>query len=135
MDVAERLDRESGRDRTTPPPTIINWTYHLYVQGVAFELAYKSLLVAELKRPKKTQRIEKLHEMLKAETQRTIEDWIKEAGWNESDDLLKYLDEYMVPPDRKYSMEGMHEEKEKQSHLWLHTNKEAGDTWTGTGTV
>ena len=124
MDVAERLDRESGRGQNDTATNHHKLNVSLICTGVAFELAYKSLLVAELKRPKKTQRIEKLHKMLKAETQRTIEDWIKEAGWKESDDLLKYLDKYMVPPDRKYSMENARE-KEKQSLDFTPTRRQA----------
>ena len=124
MDVAERLDRESGRGQSEIPTNHHKLNISLMCTGMAFELAYKSLLVAELKRPKKTQRIEKLHKMLKAETQRTIEDWIKEAGWNEGDDLLKYLDEHMVPPDRKYSIEYAREQ-EKQSRDFTPTEIQA----------
>ena len=124
MDVAERLDRESGRGQSEIPTNHHKLNISLMCTGMAFELAYKSLLVAELKRPKKIQRIEKLHKMQKAETQRTIEDWIKEAGWNESEDLLKYLDEYMVPPDRKYSIEHARE-KEKQSPDFTPTGMQA----------
>ena len=43
--------------------------------------------------------------MLKPETQKLVELWIKEAGWKVSGDLLKYLDEEMAHPDRKYWME------------------------------
>ncbi len=124
MDVAERLDLESGRGQDDTLTNHHKLNISLMCTGMAFELAYKSLLVAELKRPKKTQRIEKLHKMLKAETQRTIEDWIKEAGWNEGDDLLKYLDEHMVPPDRKYSIEYAREQ-EKQSRDFTPTEIQA----------
>ena len=104
MNVAVRLDHESGRGRNNNTDHSKLNVAHVCT-GMAFELAYKSLLVAEFKLPEKTHSIEKLHKMLKAETQKIVEHWIKEAGWKESGDLLKYLDERMAHPDRKYWME------------------------------
>ena len=105
MDVAVRLDLESGRGRNNDNINRCKLNVAHVCTGMAFELAYKSLLVAEFKLPKKTHSVEDQHKMLKAETQRIVEDWIKEAGWKESSDLLKYLDERMTHSDRKYWME------------------------------
>ena len=105
MDVAVRLDRESGRGRNNNNINRCKLNVAHVCTGMAFELAYKSLLMAEFKLPKRTHSIEELHKMLKAETQRIVEGWINRAGWKESNALLKYLDERMAHPDRKYWME------------------------------
>ena len=105
MEVAVRLDLESGRGRNNDNINHCKLNVAHVCTGMAFELGYKSLLVAEFKLPEKTHSIEKLHKMLKAETQKIVEQWIKEAGWKDSGDLLKYLDERMAHPDRKYWME------------------------------
>ena len=105
MDAAVRLDLESGRGRDNNNTNHCKLNVAHVCTGLAFELAYKSLLVAEFTLPQKTHSIEKLHKMLKAETQRIVEGWVKEAGWKESGHLLEYLDERMAHPDRKYWMD------------------------------
>ena len=105
MDVAVRLDVESGRSRANDHINHHKLNVAHVCTGLAFELAYKSLLVAEFKLPEKTHSIEKLHKMLKEKTKRIVGEWIKKAGWKESVDLLKYLDERMANPDRKYWMD------------------------------
>lgn len=105
MDVAVRLDGESGRARKDGPTNHYKLNVAHVCAGLAFELAYKSLLVAEFILPKKTHSIKKLHKMLPTKTQELVEQWFKEAGWKKSDELLEYLDEEMSHPDRKYWME------------------------------
>ena len=105
MDVAVRLDLESGRGRNKENTDHCKLNVAHVCTGMAFELAYKSLLVAEFKLPEKTHSIEKLHKKLKAETQKIVENWIKEAGWKETSKFLEYLDERIAHPDRKYWME------------------------------
>ena len=105
MDVAVRLDRESGRAQKSGPSNHFKLNVAHVCTGLAFELAYKSLLVAEFKLPKKTHSIKKLHKMLAPATRERVEQWFKEVGWDKSDRLLEYLDEEMSNPDRKYWME------------------------------
>ena len=107
MDVAVRLDSESGRPRNDDHS---NTNHHQLnvahvCTGLAFELAYKSLLVAAFIPLEKTHNIKKLHTMLPTETQESVEQWFKDAGWEKRDKLLEYLDERMSHPDRKYWME------------------------------
>lgn len=105
MNTAVRLDHESD------PPEKDGHTDHNKLNvahvctGLAFELAYKSLLVAEFQSLEKTHSVEKLHKMLKEETQGIVEGYIKESGWKDSAHLLNYLDQRMTHSDRKYWME------------------------------
>ena len=106
MDTALRLDYESNRPLKNRKHIDHNKLNVAHVcTGLAFELAYKSLLVAEFRPIEQTHSIEKLHEILKKETQEIVEGYIKEAGWKDSVHLLNYLDERMTHPDRKYWME------------------------------
>ena len=106
MDTALRLDYESNRPLKNRKHIDHNKLNVAHVcTGLAFELAYKSLLVAEFQPIKQTHSIEKLHEILREETQEIVEGYIKEAGWKDSVRLLNYLDERMTHPDRKYWME------------------------------
>ena len=113
LDMAERLDSESKREQNADPTNHHKRSVAHACIGLAFELAYKSLLVAEFKIPEETHSIEKLHKRLKVETQRVVEEWIKEAGWEESGALLKFLDNYMAHPDIKYRLDNPWE-KEKR---------------------
>ena len=99
MDTAVRLDSESNRPQKNEHIDHNKLNVAHVCTGLAFELAYKSLLVAEFKPLEKTHSVEKLHGMLKEETQEIVEGYIKEAGWKDSAHLLKYLDERMTHPD------------------------------------
>ena len=105
MDTAMRLDYESNRSQEDSHTNHNKLNVAHVCTGLAFELAYKSLLVAEFKPLEKTHSVEKLHEMLREETQGIVEGYIKETGWKDSAHLLNYLDESMTHPDRKYWME------------------------------
>lgn len=59
-------------------------------------MAYTSLIIADFQPLEKTHSVEKLHGMLKDETRKTVEVYITEAGWGDSESLLKYLDETMT---------------------------------------
>ena len=125
MDVAERLDRESGLGQDDNPTNHHKRNVAHACTGLAFELAYKSLLVAEFKMPEETHSIEKLHKRLKVETQRIVEEWVKEAGWEESDALLKFFDKYMAHPDIKYRLD----------NPWEKEKRDPGFTLTGLRTI
>ena len=105
MDTAVRLDAESNRPQRNGNYDANKLNVAHVCTGLAFELAYKSLLVAEFKPLEKTHSVEKLHEKLEEETQEIVEGYIKRAGWKDSTSLLNYLDERMTHPDRKYWME------------------------------
>lgn len=106
MDTAVRLDSESNRPQKKSEHIDHNKLNVSHVcTGLAFELAYKSLLVAEFKPLERTHSVEKLHGMLKEGTQEIVEGYIKEAGWKDSADLLEYLDDEMTHSDRKYWMD------------------------------
>ena len=115
MDVAKRLDRESGYGQDNNPVNHHILNVARACTGMAFELAYKSLLVAELKQPKENYSIEAIHKRLKAETQEQVEEGIKEAVCKGSGDLLKHLGEYMAPPDKRYWMERQWEKEKRGS--------------------
>ena len=116
MDTAVRLDYESNRHVKNSNTDHIKLNVAHVCTGLAFELAYKSLITADFQPIEKTHRVEKLHEMLKEETRKIVEVYIKEAGWKDSVSLLKYLDETMTHPDRKY---------------WMHNPWKAVRTGTG----
>ncbi len=61
--------------------------------AMAFQMAYKALLVAADKWPREKDGVEKTHKRLRQETQREIEKWIEEAEC-EVGNLLKNLDKY-----------------------------------------
>ena len=105
MNTAVRLDYESNRLEKNGHRDHNKLNVAHVCTGLAFELAYKSLLVAEFKPLEKTHSIAKLHKMLKEETQEIVERYIKETGWEDSAHLLNYLDQNMTHPDRKYWME------------------------------
>ncbi len=105
MDTAVRLDYESKRSQKNSNVDHNKLNVAHVCTGLAFELAYKSLLVAEFKPLEQTHSVEKLHEMLREETKVLVEEYIKEVGWKDIAHLLNYLDERMTHPDRKYWME------------------------------
>ena len=105
MDTAMRLDYESNRPQKDSHIDRNKLNVAHVCTGLAFELAYKSLLVAEFKPLERTHSVKKLHEMLKEEIRGIVEGYIKEGGWEDSTHLLEYLDEAMTHPDRKYWME------------------------------
>ena len=105
MDTAVRLDAESNRPQKNGNHDRNKLNVAHVCTGLAFELAYKSLLVAEFKPLERTHSVEELHEKLEEETQEIVEGYIKRAGWKDSTSLLKYLDERMTHSDRKYWME------------------------------
>ena len=73
MDTALRLDYESNRPLKNRKHMDRNKLNVAHVcTGLAFELAYKSLLVAEFQPIKQTHSIEKLHEILREETQEVV---------------------------------------------------------------
>ena len=125
MDMAERLDSESKQEQNTDLTNHHKRSVAQACTGLAFELAYKSLLVAEFKMPEETHSIEKLHKRLKVETQKGVEEWVKKAGWEESDDLLKFLDKYMAPPNIKYQLD----------NPWEKEKRDSGFTLTGRKTI
>ena len=75
--------------------------------------------MAEFKIPEEAHSIEKLHKRLKVETQRVVEEWIKEAGWEESGALLKFLDNYMAHPDIKYRLDNLWEKEKRDPSFTL----------------
>ena len=106
MDTAVRLDYESNRRvKNSSNINHIKLNVAHVCTGLAFELAYKSLIIADFQPIEKTHKVEKLHGILKEETQEIVEGYIKEMGWENSTHLLKYLDESMTNSDRKYWME------------------------------
>lgn len=105
MDTAVRLDYESNRPQKDSHTDHNKLNVAHVCTGLAFELAYKSLLVAEFKPLKRTHSVEELHGMLGEETRGIVEGDIKEIGWKDSAHLLNYLDERMTHPDRKYWMQ------------------------------
>ena len=105
MDTAVRLDYESNRPQKKEPIYRNKLNVAHVCTGLAFELAYKSLIIADFQPIEKTHQVEKLHGMLKEETQGIVERYITEEGWKDSASLLEYLDENMTHPDRKYWME------------------------------
>ena len=106
MNTAVRLDYESNRPLKNSSNIDHNKLNVAHVcTGLAFELAYKSLIIADFKPIEKTHKVEKLHGMLKEKTQVIVERYIMEVGWKDSASLLKYLDESMTHSDRKYWME------------------------------
>ena len=62
--------------------------------GLAFQMAYNSLLVVEAKWPRDKDGIEETHNRLQRDTQITVEEWIAQAGCDASV-ILKSLDTYM----------------------------------------
>ena len=125
MDMAERLDSESKQEQKDDPTNHHKRNVAHACIGLVFELAYKSLLVAEFKIPEETHSVEKLHKKLEVETQRIVDEWVKEAGWEGSDNLLKFLDKYMVPPDIKYQLD----------NPWEKEKRDPGFTLTGMRTI
>ena len=105
MDTAARLDNESNRPQRNGHHDRNKLNVAHVCTGFAFELAYKSLIIADFKPIEQTHKVEKLHGMLKEETQGIVEKYITEEGWKDSASLLKYLDESMTHSDRKYWME------------------------------
>ncbi len=105
MDTAVRLDYESNRRVKNSHTDHIKLNVAHVCTGLAFELAYKSLIIADFQPIEKTHKVEKLHGMLREGTQEIVEGYIKEAGWKDNASLLKYLDESMTHSDRKYWME------------------------------
>ncbi|MDE0297432.1 MAG: tetratricopeptide repeat protein [Candidatus Poribacteria bacterium] len=72
--------------------------------GMAFQLAYNSLLVALAKWPREKDGAEKSHRRLPKETQIKIERWIGKAG-TDSSKLLKNLDNYKKKYETKSATE------------------------------
>ena len=105
MDTAVRLDYESNLHVKKSGFDVNKLNVAHVCTGLAFELAYKSLIIADFKPIEKTHSVEKLHGMLKKETEKIVEGYITEAGWKDSVSLLKYLDERMTHRDRKYWMD------------------------------
>ena len=104
MDTAARLDNESNRPQRNGHHDRNKLNVAHVCTGFAFELAYKSLIIADFKPIEQTHKVEKLHGMLKEETQGIVERYITKEGWEDSASLLKYLDESMTHSDRKYWM-------------------------------
>ena len=104
MDTAVRLDYESNLHVKNRGFDLNKQNVAHVCTGLAFELAYKSLIIADSKSIKRTHSIKELHGMLKEETRRIVEGYITEAGSEDSAALLKYLDKTMTHPDRKYWM-------------------------------
>ena len=104
MNTAVRLDNESNRPQRDGHHDRNKLNVAHVCTGLAFELAYKSLIITDFKPIEKTHKVEKLHGMLEKETQGIVEKYITEEGWKDSASLLKYLDESMTHSDRKYWM-------------------------------
>ena len=113
MDTAMYLDFKSNRPQNNIHNTDDSKLNVAHVcTGLAFELAYKSLLAAEFIPLKKTHSIQKLHEMLKKETRGIVEGYINKKGWKDSTHFLTYLNTNMAHPDRKYWMENPWKKRE-----------------------
>lgn len=111
MDTAVRLDYESNLQVENRGFDLNKQNVAHVCTGLAFELAYKSLIIADFKPIKKTHYVKKLHGMLKTETKKIVEGYITHAGWEDSTSLLNYLDETMTHPSRKYWMDDPCKEK------------------------
>ena len=72
--------------------------------GLAFELAYKGLLVAEFEPFLQKHSCESIHERLPPDTQARLETIMMENGWSDATTCVRYLDERMSNADRKYWM-------------------------------
>lgn len=76
-----------------PPPLNVECACTAF----AIQLIFNSLLMAEDKRPRETDGIEKSHRRFKQETQYRIEGWVAEVGFNDCRKVLRTLDAYMPP--------------------------------------
>ena len=74
--------------------------------GFAFELALKALAKSEGRTTTKKHEATKNYRSLGSQSQTRIKRFVKDITSYSIDDFLRYLDEYMCHPDRKYWMVG-----------------------------
>ena len=73
--------------------------------GIAIELAYKALILAQGKTPTGTHKIALLHKQLRDGDEKTsIEKRILEVGWDTVSDWISFIDTNIDHPQRKYHM-------------------------------
>ncbi len=94
MKLAGRLNNECAVKENSFPVDDHKLNVAHACAAMTFQLAYKSLLAAAAKWPRKHDEIARTHKRLQQETQTRIEGWITEAGYDVSS-LLKNLDKHM----------------------------------------
>ena len=72
--------------------------------GYAFELIFKVLVKAGGNQPKAKHEPSVAYKQLTAEDRVKVDRIVVKHGWNDSNELLTYLDEYLCNKDRKYWM-------------------------------
>ena len=70
--------------------------------GYAFELLIKCLVAASSQQPEQIHCLRRLYECIEHDIQATINKIVVNQGWDTIDSFLRYLDERMTSPDRKY---------------------------------
>lgn len=100
IDLAKQLIRESGGGQEDNLVSHPKMNVACACTVSAFQLAYKSLLIAEAKSPREKDGVERLHGRLQKESQSRIQRWVAEEGFDISI-LLKNLDKHI----NNYGME------------------------------
>ena len=85
--------------------------------ALAFQLIYNSLIVAEDKRPREKDGIEKSHRRLKQEIQCLIEEWVSDVGFNDCRKVPRTLDEYIPPKRNPFDIEPQNAELIRASDI------------------
>ncbi|MCY4613357.1 MAG: hypothetical protein OXB94_07035 [Nitrospira sp.] len=106
MKTALEKDQRSGRGRHDVETDSNELNVAHVCTGLAFELALKALAKSEGRPITKKHEAEKNYRNLGTKSQARIKKFVEENTPNTIENLLKYLDERMCHPDRKYWMVG-----------------------------
>ncbi len=106
MKTALEKDQRSGRGWQDVETDMNELNVAHVCTGLAFELALKALAKSEERPITKKHEAEKNYRNLGTKSQARIKKFVEENTPNTIDNLLKYLDEEMCHPDRKYWMVG-----------------------------
>lgn len=105
MRAALREDADSGRGRTAPGRPIDHHRLNvgLVCAGIAIELIYKVLLIADRAQTVSQHSITELHRRLEQRKHR-VESILVDEGWGDVDAFLQFMDNHLRHADRKYWM-------------------------------
>jgi len=106
MATAVERDRQSGRERNAVEMDNHELNVAHVCVGFAFELALKALAKSEGRTTTAKHKASTNYRSLGPLSQERIEKIVKETTTYSIDRFLKYLDEHMCHPDRKYWMVG-----------------------------
>lgn len=103
MRVAVREDAESGRVQQPGAMDHHRLNVALVSAGIAIELIYKVLLIADRVKTISEHNITKLHGLLEARKSH-VEEILLTEGWESVEDYLRFMDERLRHADRRYWM-------------------------------